>query len=573
MAHAVNDQSLNYLSCPVCLELLKDPVTIPCGHSYCMSCIKNCWDQENSQKKPCSCPQCREEFSCRPAVKKCTALADAVSNMKTHAHTRMSLDSTAVLDEYCDFCTPGKQKAVQTCLTCLASYCETHVKDHYEFRALHRHTLVRPSSHLQQKICKSHNKLLEVYCVDDKCCLCMLCMMDSHSGHQTTSAVNAWRTQKMICMVFSPCLELNMKSDTVTLGIFKDRKYAICPVDAPTCHTRTLPEEIAGVNSAQAVVDYNDKFVITITEAFGDMLSKVNELVRRQEKTELRRATDLQKHVELKLAAMKKRDAELNELGSTDDHIYFLQKFQSLSSSEFASSGFVKDDSSFALLGVESTLSEQKKQLEEVFQKNIQMFSETAKKVKIVLPAEPKLRVDFREYARKLKLHTDSAHHCLKLLQDNQKAERGDWDVSSRADHPERFTYWCQILCVERVEGRSYWEADWSGTAVHFAVSYSSIFRKSIGNYGRFGYNWQSWCLACSKYVCHFIHNGIKTSITPPQSAKIGVYLDEKAGTLSFYSVLQNDTMMLLHRVHDLFIAPLYAGFTLEGHSSVTLCS
>ncbi|KAI2661026.1 E3 ubiquitin-protein ligase TRIM39 [Labeo rohita] len=69
----------------------------------------------------------------------------------------------------------------------------------------------------------------------------------------------------------------------------------------------------------------------------------------------------------------------------------------------------------------------------------------------------------------------------------------------------------------------------------------------------------------------------LQDSGTPEHvSSRIGVYVDESAGNLSFYSV--SDTVSLIHTIQTTFTQPLYPGFTvypgfkLGYESSVKLC-
>ncbi|KAJ8289449.1 hypothetical protein GJAV_G00001430 [Gymnothorax javanicus] len=165
----------------------------------------------------------------------------------------------------------------------------------------------------------------------------------------------------------------------------------------------------------------------------------------------------------------------------------------------------------------------------------------------------------------------------------------------SYSDHPERFDYWSQVLCRESVCERCYWEAEYSvceaGGWVCIAVTDKGISRKGESEDCGFGCYKNSWCLMCYENRCIICHKGKQTQLpalpSPNRRAgvcdddgsrgvcvyRVGVCVDHSAGTLSFYSVSDSDTLTLLHTVHTHFTqhTPLCAGFGVMD-SSVSLC-
>ncbi|XP_063063582.1 stonustoxin subunit beta-like [Engraulis encrasicolus] len=170
-----------------------------------------------------------------------------------------------------------------------------------------------------------------------------------------------------------------------------------------------------------------------------------------------------------------------------------------------------------------------------------------------------------------LTLDPNTANYQLSLSEGNRVVELVN-KVLYYPDHPDRFSHVYQVMCSEATSTRCYWEVEWSGN-VFIAVSYKGLKRKGNDTDAVLGFNPNSWALHCYSSGLRFYHNNKKTDLPHAQiSSRIGVYVDHRAGTLSFYSV-NADTVTLLHKVETTFTEPLYPAIWLRdyGHQ-IKLC-
>uniref|UniRef100_A0A673JN19 Tripartite motif-containing protein 16-like n=1 Tax=Sinocyclocheilus rhinocerous TaxID=307959 RepID=A0A673JN19_9TELE len=528
MAEASIPVDQDQFMCPVCLDLLKDPVTTACGHIY-------------------SCPQCRQSFGPRPALATNVLLAEMLEKLKK---TRLqTADSDAGSgDVQCDVCTETKLKAVKSCLVCLNSYCQNHLEQHQSFFRSKKHKLTEATGRLQEMICTKHEEPLKLYCRTDQRCICYPCVMDEHKNHETVTA-EAERNEKQRILK-----ETQVKYHERIQQRDKELEELREAVES---HKR----------SAQTAVEDSERIFTELIRSIERSRSELIRLIRDQEKTAVSRAEGRLERLEQEINDLRRRDAELEQLEHTQDHIQFLQSFSV--SPETAEQPSITISPHLSFSHVEKSVSKLKEKLEEFCKEEIEQISgrgnvshhteETIKYILFILSPSD---------CRFLTLDPNTVNEDIRLSEGNRAATYTE-TVQSYPDHPDRFDDYLQVLCRESVCGRCYWELQWSGR-VFISVSYKSISRKGWSECG-FGYNDESWSLRCSSSRYSFIHNNIETDLSVKSiSSRIGVFVDHSAGTLSFYSV--SDTMSLIHTVQTTFTQTLCPGFMVGSGSSVKLC-
>uniref|UniRef100_A0A671M6B5 B box-type domain-containing protein n=1 Tax=Sinocyclocheilus anshuiensis TaxID=1608454 RepID=A0A671M6B5_9TELE len=161
-----------FLQCSICLDVFTDPVSTPCGHNFCKTCLNKCWDNKT--------------FKQRPDLKINTTLREIVDHYKKKSLEKKSVTFSEVL---CDICEERKLKALKSCLVCQSSYCETHLEPHLRVAGLKKHKLMDPVSNLEDYICQKHERPLELFCRDDQTCVCLMCTATDKNKNKNHNTV------------------------------------------------------------------------------------------------------------------------------------------------------------------------------------------------------------------------------------------------------------------------------------------------------------------------------------------------------------------------------------------------
>jgi len=172
--------------CAVCLDVMDDPRVLPCGHSFCLKCLKQ------TAPTTTTCPLCLTEHQGRVSdFPKNYGLSSAIDVVR-----KSSLLNLTPTTPLCDC----SQKAEQYCEDCNVFLCAQCVPtEHPPIRVLATHAIVNvtkrnPKSRTGK--CRDHPKEnFRYFCQNCHSLLCRDCVILKHQGH-TLLTIDDAATQK-----------------------------------------------------------------------------------------------------------------------------------------------------------------------------------------------------------------------------------------------------------------------------------------------------------------------------------------------------------------------------------------
>ncbi|XP_030635424.1 E3 ubiquitin-protein ligase TRIM39-like isoform X4 [Chanos chanos] len=498
MASSSSLLSDEQFQCSICLDVFTDPVSTPCGHNFCMTCIKTYWDTSSH----CHCPLCKENFTIRPELKINTTLRDVVAHFKRRGNVAKHGEVS------CDVCTGNKLKALKSCLVCLTSYCEHHLEPHQRVLALKRHKLIDPVKNLEDYICKKHERPLELFCRDDQTCVCQFCTEGEHRTHNTVPIEEESKRRKNHLGI--------VQMDVHRL--IRDRLRKIQEIKQKVKLSKTTTEK----KTAESI-----EILTALMRSIERVQAEFLELMEEKQKTAEKEAEGVIKKLEQEIRDLKRRDIELEQLSHTEDLLHLLQIYPSV-----CSPPHTKDWTDISIKTAVSvdTLRRVWSQIEELLEKMVGWMMDNNHMLLVFSELE-----SVQQYAVDVTLDPNTANPNLILSNDRKQVTHGDTQ-QNLPNNPARFGNYLSVLGKEGFSsGRIYYEVqigektDWD-----LGVARESIERKGNSALNPENGFWTVWLRNGNEY----------TALTGPvllslkqKPQKVGVFVDYEEGLVNFYDV------------------------------------
>ncbi|XP_047672013.1 E3 ubiquitin-protein ligase TRIM39-like [Tachysurus fulvidraco] len=486
------------LLCSICLDVFTDPVTTPCGHNFCKSCLTQCWDKSQHGH----CPLCKEKFTKRPELKINTILREVADHFKKKSGS----DKPEVL---CDACSGEKIKALKSCLDCCASLCKTHLEFHNNMPKHKKHKLINPVENLEDYICQKHERALELFCRDDQTCVCQFCTETDHKNHNIVPIEEESRERKTQLV----------KTQTDVQQMIQDRlkKIKVIKHSVEQSKRSTEKEKADSVEVFTALIR-------SIERSQAELL----EMMEEKQKAAETQAEGLIKELEQEISVLKRRDTELEQLSHTEEHLHLLQVYSSMCSpphtknwTEISINTDVSEDT------VRTALSQLQQTLNEKLNKTLD------DKLKETVSTELKR---IQQYAVDVTLDPDTAHQNLILSADGKQVTHGD-ELQNLPDTPQRFNHYIFVLGKQGFSsGRFYYEVqvrgktDWDvGVATENTNRKGHITMKPQNGH---------WTVALRNENQYQARADPPVPLTLREKVEVvGVFVDYEEGLVSFYDV------------------------------------
>ncbi|KAJ0058525.1 hypothetical protein NL108_016391 [Boleophthalmus pectinirostris] len=509
MSSTRDQSSEEMFKCSICLEVFSEPVSTPCGHNFCRRCISQAWDTDG----PCTCPVCKEMFHRRPQLKINTLLKEVVSASKLEKKKSSSMDNKSVFKEVqCDVCSEPKLKALKSCLVCLSSFCESHLQPHLTVSGLKRHQLMEPVENLEDRMCPTHQRPLELFCDTDQSCVCTVCVLLEHKNHELLSLEEVCECRRSF------------------VHMVEQRRQKILEIQRllELSETEAVRERSAGLQVFTALMQSVQRSMDLFLEELQEKQSRSH-----------RRAQDLLQRLKQEICDLEQSSAEAQRLSRSEDPLHFLQRCPALTPpaglKEWSSVNFEPETCEGS---VSRALSELKNSLPQEFNKHFKELASESKKAELRRAQQSAVEVT---------LDPDTAHPDLALSEDLKQVH--DTNVEKKLpDSPLRFD---RVVCVLGKQsfssGRFYFEVQVKGkTEWDLGVAQESINRK-----GKITLNPKRglWCIILRNKDEYNACAGPSVRLFPQRAPqKVGVFVDYGEGLVSFYDTDSADLLFSFTR-------------------------